>query len=74
VFLNALTSCVAHHLPEVVEKKGYRGNEHVKKGSLKQLPTMLSGNQQLGSQVSRQQQLDLLENTSQIHQQSSSVE
>lgn len=42
--------------------------------SLKQLPFMLSGNQQLNSQVNRQLQLHPLSNTSRIHEQSSLVE
>jgi hypothetical protein len=29
VLKNVLTSLVAHHPPEVVEKKGYRGSEPV---------------------------------------------
>jgi len=43
-------------------------------GSLEQLPSVLSGNWQFSSQVSRRQQHDPLANTSQKHQQSSSVE
>jgi hypothetical protein len=50
--LYALTSFVAYHPPEVVEKKGYKGSGPVSKGSLEQLPSVLSGNWQFSSQVS----------------------
>ena len=55
-------------------KKRYRGNRPVQKGSLEQLPSVLSGNRQFSSQVSRQWQLEPLESTSEMHQQSSLVE
>ena len=54
--------------------QGWGRSEPVQKGSLEQVPSVLSRNQQFTSQVSRQQQHDPLANTSQIHQHSSSVE
>jgi hypothetical protein len=50
------------------------GSEPVQKDSLEQLPSVLSGNRQWSLQVSSEQQLYPLTNTSQIHQQPSSVE
>lgn len=46
---NALTSLVAHQPPEVMEKKGYRGVDLFRNGSLRQIPSALSGNQQFSS-------------------------
>ena len=78
LFLIMVFNCFDLHfnlLPEVVEKKRRGlGSCPVQKGSLEQLPSMLSGNQQFSSQVSRQWQFDPLSNTSWIHQQFNSVE
>jgi hypothetical protein len=39
-FLNALTSLLAHHPPELVGKKGYRKVDLFRNGSLEQLPSV----------------------------------
>jgi hypothetical protein len=51
-FLNVLISVLTHHPPKAVEKKEYQGSGLVLKGSLEQLPSVLSGNWQFSSQVS----------------------
>jgi hypothetical protein len=42
----------AHHPPEVVERKDMEQVDLFRSGSLEQIPSALSGNQQFSSQVS----------------------
>ena len=50
-FLNTLTFLLAHHPPEVAEKKG-RGVDLFRNGSLERISSVLLGNRQFSSQVS----------------------
>jgi hypothetical protein len=52
MFLNALTSFLAHHPTEVVGKKGYKEVDLFRNGSLEQILFALSGNWPFSSQVS----------------------